>query len=97
RASAALSSPVIASSIRAAMTSRTARPNCQRLGRDLLRSRQRNLNNALGRSLKVIGTTYRRIRWDYSLQTDTMSALGHQWTSRLAQGRVRFTPENAYC
>src|SRR6516162_920939 len=55
-ASAALSLPVIARHIRAAMTSRTARPKCQRSGGDFLCSRRRNPTNTLRRRLMTLRT-----------------------------------------
>src|SRR5215471_7121839 len=53
-ASAALKSPVIASNIRAVMTSRTARLNCRISGFDFLGSHRRNSKSALGLSLNVM-------------------------------------------
>ena len=56
RASAALSLPVMARHIRAAMTTRTARPKCQRSGGDFLCSRRKNSSNPFRRRLMTLRT-----------------------------------------
>jgi hypothetical protein len=49
--------PVIASDVRTAMTSWTARPNCHRFGGDFRRNR-RSSNSALVRNLKIMVITH---------------------------------------